>query len=91
MHVLVAYDITDNKVRNKVFSFLREKGLNTQKSVFECEMDKSLFDTVCRFLESVIDKDHDSILFYSLCHRCSNSIFVIGQGINIVQQDWLVL
>ena len=38
MHTLIAYDISDNKTRSKFFSFLLEKGLHTQKSVFECEM-----------------------------------------------------
>jgi CRISPR-associated endoribonuclease Cas2 len=40
MIVLVTYDITDPKRLNRTHKFLREFGLNTQKSVFECDIDR---------------------------------------------------
>lgn len=91
MQVLVAYDIADNKTRMKIFSFLKEKGLHTQKSVFECEMDARLMDEVRHVMESLADPETDSVLFYPLCRRCCNRVSIIGQGIRIIHTDWMVI
>lgn len=91
MHVLVAYDIVNNKTRARVFSFLKEKGLHSQKSIFECEMDAALLESAVRYLESIINKKSDSILFYPLCRRCTRKAEVIGQGLSLIKTDWLVI
>ena len=39
MIVLITYDITDPTRLRKLHGFLKEYGLNTQKSVFECGID----------------------------------------------------
>lgn len=50
MHVIIAYDISDHRLRHKIFSLLKEKGAHSQKSVFECEMDKAELDALRRSL-----------------------------------------
>ena len=41
MITLITYDITDPKRLNKLRDFLKEFGLRTQKSVFECDIETS--------------------------------------------------
>ena len=38
MHAVIAYDISINRTRSQVFRILRELGINSQRSVFECEL-----------------------------------------------------
>ena len=49
MRIIVAYDIVRNRRRTKMHRFLRELGLNTQKSVFECEVSPEELEALRRF------------------------------------------
>ena len=40
MHYTVAYDITDDKRRNRVAKILKDFGTRIQYSVFECNTDR---------------------------------------------------
>lgn len=91
MHILVAYDISDNHLRGKIFAYLKEKGLHSQKSVFECEMDTNTFQKMKRFMDNLELGEDDSIVFYPLCHRCLRGERILGNGIKLVQQDWVIL
>ena len=91
MQILVAYDISDNKARAKIFNFLKEKGLNTQKSIFECEMDAKTLQEVRYFMDNHMDPHTDSVLFYPMCNRCTQNVDVIGKGITVLKSAWTVL
>ena len=43
MITLITYDIADPKRLNNTRHFLKEFGLRTQKSVFECDIDEERF------------------------------------------------
>ncbi|MBU4287637.1 MAG: CRISPR-associated endonuclease Cas2, partial [Proteobacteria bacterium] len=49
MIVLITYDITDPKRLKKIHAFLKEFGFNTQKSVFECDIDDVALKTIRRY------------------------------------------
>ena len=66
MHVIIAYDISDHRLRHKKVSLLKEKGAHSQKSVFECEMDKAELAALRRSLEQLDLGANDSIVFYPL-------------------------
>ena len=91
MHTLIAYDISDNRTRRKFFAFLREKGLHTQKSVFECEMGPEDVAAVLRVAASLRIQPHDSVVVYPLCRRCARRAVILGQGIRVAQTDWMVI
>ena len=91
VHVLVAYDIRDNKTRQKIFAFLKERGIHTQLSLFECEMDGPLLEEVRLYMEERIDPATDSVLLYPLCRRCTRQVGILGQGLHIVKTDWVVV
>ena len=91
MHVLITYDISDNRTRLKFFKFLREKGLHSQKSVFECDMSREEIGHVHSFARSLNLQEQDSVAVYPLCRRCSRRAILLGQGIRIVTTNWTVI
>lgn len=38
INVIVFYDVSDNKIRNKIVKVLEEYGIRMQKSVFQCQI-----------------------------------------------------
>ena len=91
MHVLVAYDISDNKARRRFFDYLQERGLHSQRSVFECEMERRDIDAVCRFAASLDLQPEDSVALYPLCKRCAGHGAILGRGLALVHVDWMVV
>lgn len=91
MHVLIAYDISQNKTRQKLFSFLRERGLHSQKSVFECELSPETLAEIHSFIRSLKLEKQDSVLFYPLCRRCARQGLILGQGLKLIKSDWLII
>lgn len=91
MHVLIAYDISNNKTRQKLFAFLKEKGLNTQKSVFECDIDADDIKKIHAFVDELALESKDSVLIHPLCQICSRKAVLLGCGIRFVQKDWMVI
>lgn len=91
MHVIIAYDISDYRLRHKIFSLLKEKGAHSQKSVFECEMDKAELDALRRSLQQLDLGANDSIVFYPLCRRCARQGHILGQGLSLLQTDWMIM
>ncbi len=91
MHVLFAYDISDNKNRTKVFKVLRELGINSQRSVFECELVSDEIHHLVERISPLIDPETDSLLVYPLCHRCASKVHILGQGVPLIQTDWEIV
>jgi len=61
MIVLVTYDITNPRRLRKTHKFLKEFGLNTQKSVFECDIDEVALKRIRRFCKESLDLSSDSV------------------------------
>lgn len=90
MHVLVAYDISNNKSRTKLYKYLKDRGLHSQKSVFECDMQPDDIKKVYNYAKGLME-ENDSLVIYRLCKRCSKKACILGQGIFLVQQDWVII
>ncbi len=88
MHVLLCYDISSNRKRSRFHRFLKEFGLNTQKSVFECELDDAGLTRIVREARAIIDPETDSLRIYRLCRRCQNRVAVSGLGIRLMPRSF---
>jgi len=88
---LITYDITDPKRLRKMHSFLKEYGLNTQKSVFECDIDENALRQIRKFCKEELDLSTDQVRIYKICSRCINKVSVSGQGIKITKLDYAVI
>ncbi|MCL6558685.1 MAG: CRISPR-associated endonuclease Cas2 [Firmicutes bacterium] len=80
MNVVVSYDITDDRRRNKLAKVLKDYGTRVQYSVFEVVVDGGRFEKMRRAIEKVINESEDSVRFYILCAACLGRIICLGKG-----------
>ncbi|WP_298068394.1 CRISPR-associated endonuclease Cas2 [uncultured Mailhella sp.] len=91
MHTVIAYDVCSNKNRTRIFHILRDLGVNSQRSVFECELTLEETRSLILRLEEYLDPKKDSLLVYPLCRRCACGVRILGQGLSLVRTDWEVV
>ncbi len=90
MHYTVAYDITDDKRRNRVSKILKDFGTRVQYSVFECNTDRRAFLRLQNRLEKAIELSEDTIIFYHLCATCEKQIKRIGVKKELDKRNYIV-
>jgi CRISPR-associated protein Cas2 len=91
MITIVTYDITDPKRLTKTHKFLKEFGLNTQKSVFECDIDDEGIKRIRDYCKEHLDLEKDSVRIYKVCNRCINKVIISGQGLKVTQLDYMLV
>lgn len=69
MQTLIAYDISDDKSRNKVFKLLKNQGKKVQKSIFFINADRNKIYIIESFIKNLL-KDDDSLLIMPCCESC---------------------
>ena len=52
-NIIVFYDISDNKIRNKIVKILESYGIRMQKSVFQCEVNLRQLSSIVEFNDGV--------------------------------------
>ncbi|RMG75789.1 MAG: CRISPR-associated endonuclease Cas2 [Bacteroidetes bacterium] len=77
MHI-IAYDIKEDKIRNKVSKLLKDYGERVQYSLFESETDKANIEKLEKIFKKIISLDKDSIKIYFLCKDCADKVKSIG-------------
>jgi len=77
---VIAYDIPDDKRRNRVAKALIGHGDRVQYSVFECQLYAKQFRELWKELGRLIDKTEDSLRAYRLCPTCAGWIKTRGQA-----------
>lgn len=78
MHVVVAYDIPDDKRRTRIHKALKSYGQWMQFSLFECVLTEIEYAKLRARLAKIIKPDQDSIRFYFLCACCQGKVERIG-------------
>ncbi|WP_336326272.1 CRISPR-associated endonuclease Cas2 [Halovenus sp. HT40] len=79
MRLAIAYDISDDSNRRRVYNALERYGAWQQYSVFELEISKTDRVELEDELESLIDpSDGDRIRIYRLCDACLDSTTDLG-------------
>jgi len=91
MITFVTYDITDPKRLVKTHRFLKEFGINTQKSVFECDIDEIALKKIRLYCGETLNLSSDAIRVYKICSRCIKKVGLSGVGLKITQLDYAVL
>ncbi|MDY0261385.1 CRISPR-associated endonuclease Cas2 [Syntrophotalea acetylenica] len=91
MLAVISYDIVCNRRRARLHKFLKEFGLNTQRSVFECEIDDEGLARIRSAAWQLVDPETDSFRIYRLCARCQKQVAVSGQGLKVVSMDYMVI
>ncbi|HPD55948.1 MAG TPA: CRISPR-associated endonuclease Cas2 [Smithellaceae bacterium] len=91
MITLITYDITEPKRLNKLRGFLKDFGLRTQKSVFECDIDDIALKKIRAYCRDNLDISTDSVRIYKICNRCINKVKISGTGLKVTQLDYMIL
>jgi CRISPR-associated protein Cas2 len=79
-HVVVAYDVCDDKRRSRLARGLIGFLDRVQKSVFEGELPERRLEPLRKRIAAEIDHETDSARIYLLCSRCRGAVEVIGTG-----------
>jgi len=91
VYLVVAYDITDDKRRNRIAKVLEDYGDRVQYSVFECNIARKHFLRMRDRLEKIMNPDEDSIIFYHLCRSCEIEIERMGvEKGRLSEEDYIV-
>lgn len=77
---VVAYDIPDDRRRNKVARFLNGYGERVQYSVWECMLTSSQAEKVRHGLARWIRAEEDRVRIYRLCPVCAGEVQTLGQA-----------
>lgn len=88
---LICYDISNNGQRARLHRFLKEHGLNTQKSVFECDIDAQRARHILERARDLMTPETDSVRMYGICRSCARRVMIHGRGIMVLEHDWEVL
>lgn len=80
-HYVIAYDIPNDKRRNKVAKTLEGHGERVQYSVFECRLTARQFEKLWKELTERIATAEDSLRAYRLCPPCAAWVRTAGQAV----------
>lgn len=76
---IVSYDLSDDKLRNKVAKELKNYGRRVQYSIFECQISKKQMEQLYKKLLSVMQRENNgNIRIYYICARCMEQTQTIG-------------
>ncbi len=76
---IVSYDITSDRLRNKVAKILLGYGKRVQYSVFECDISQELYGQMYKRLAALMaGSGEGNIRFYHLCGKCEKEIQEVG-------------
>lgn len=80
MHVMVSYDIVNDRIRMKVMKHLKNFGIRVQLSVFECDLDEERVQKMKAGVERLINRKKDRVRYYVICKGCLNKVVISGFG-----------
>jgi CRISPR-associated protein Cas2 len=75
---VIAYDIADDRRRQKIAKTLETYGTRSNFSVFECLVTETQIKKIQKQLKKMINRKEDCILYYYLCVSCVEKRAGIG-------------
>lgn len=91
MITVITYDIADPHRLSRLCRFLKEYGIRSQRSVFECRLSRDELETIRKYCKTRLDLEEDSVRIYRICDRCMTRAFVQGQGIKLTITGWDII
>ena len=82
--IVIAYDISKNKLRKRVYKILNQWLINGQKSVHECRLDIRQAEELFIQINNTVDQKTDKVLMAWLDNH--RKMFACGVGKNIIKQ-----
>jgi CRISPR-associated protein Cas2 len=96
MLIVVSYDVNTEseggkKRLRRVARACQSHGQRVQNSVFECILDTAQLRLLQNKLETIIDKERDSLRYYMLGNQWENKIRHVGAKSIVSMDDTLIL
>lgn len=88
--IVVAYDISKNKIRAKVLKVIKEWRLDGQKSVHECRLSQSQAEELFLQLSHVIDVRTDNLLMAWIEPRRKIMARGVGKTTSLFKKVWRI-
>jgi len=91
MNTVIVYDIAEDKRRNHFRKFLKELGIRSQKSVYECRLDAREIREIRYYCQKKLDLEADAVRIYRVCSTCMDKAFIQGRGVRFSRLDWVII
>lgn len=91
MITIVCYDIANSKRLRNLHSFLKDYGVATQKSVFECDISLEEINSITKYCLKNLNKQQDSVRIYKVCSACIRKIIICGISERVLNVDYQVV
>jgi CRISPR-associated protein Cas2 len=91
MNTVIVYDIVSNRNRTRFHKFLKELGIHSQKSVFECRLDTHELGEIRKYCRKNLDLNADSVRIYRVCATCMDKAMIQGRGVVFSRLDWEIV
>lgn len=89
--LVVAYDVADDRRRERVARVLEHYGVRVQYSVFECVLGRARYRELREMLLARIDPVEDAVAFYRLCRGCGGRVRRMGVSPPDPDPQYLIL
>jgi len=86
-HLVVSYDVTDDRARARLSKYLLGYFDRVQKSVFEGEIAEDKCAKMTADVARLVDQEQDSVRFYTLCPRCRAATDIVGTGTYVEPEE----
>ena len=90
MHILVIYDISDNRKRRRAVKLLNGCGTRVQESAFECVISDTKASSLEKKISALIDET-DSVRIYRLSSHAKISVYGTSPGEIFSSNSFLII
>ncbi len=86
-HYVIAYDIADDKRRDRVVKALKGTGYRVQYSLFEAELSEESLLQLRMTIGRAIVPSEDSVIYYSRCGHCREDVIRDGKSLDPLDDE----
>jgi CRISPR-associated endonuclease Cas2 len=72
MTSIVAYDIEDDRIRQRLANYLLKHGVRLQKSVFAVQVERHVFKRFLNEIQKITNKE-GKVAVFRMCSGCQNA------------------
>ncbi len=90
VHLLVCYDISDDRRRDRTARLLESRVDRINKSVFEGRASLHDYQSLAKAMRELA-RPEDSVHIFSLCKSCRDRTVRIGHALPLHTQDWYIV
>ncbi|MGV8073756.1 MAG: CRISPR-associated endonuclease Cas2 [Syntrophobacteraceae bacterium] len=90
-HIIVSYDVSDQRRLARVSKLMKDYGKRVLKSVFECNLDDEQFRKMKDRIDDAIEPMSDSVRFYFVCEKCLGNVDVSGPGEPFTKEEEVII